>query len=88
MINLTTEQLKQLQKIELEMMIEFDRICRKHDTTIRAALEQAEIDYARGGVSLDGCPLQTSDFDKTFTEKGITEKCFLLQVVKADNANA
>ena len=58
------------------------------DTTIRAALEQAEIDYARGGVSLDGCPLQTSDFDKTFTEKGITEKCFLLQVVKADNANA
>lgn len=31
MINLTTEQLKQLQKIELEMMIEFDRICRKHD---------------------------------------------------------
>ena len=55
-------------------------------TTIRQALEQAEIDYARGGVSLDGCPLQSSDLDKTFTEKGITEKCFLLQVVKADNA--
>ena len=56
------------------------------NTTIRQALEQAEIDYTRGGVSLDGCPLQSNDLDKTFADKGITEKCFLLQVVKADNA--
>lgn len=33
MINLTEKQLKQLQRIELEMMIEFDRICRKHNIT-------------------------------------------------------
>lgn len=31
MIDLTQEQLKQLQRIELEMMLEFDRICRKND---------------------------------------------------------
>ena len=31
MINLNNEQLHKLQKIELEMMIEFDRICRKNN---------------------------------------------------------
>ncbi|OBR63546.1 hypothetical protein A7K91_06215 [Paenibacillus oryzae] len=31
--NLSTEELKQLQSIELELLIEFDRICRKHNIT-------------------------------------------------------
>lgn len=31
MIKLTTDQLRQLQSIELEMLAEFDRICRKHN---------------------------------------------------------
>lgn len=31
MIHLTKEQLKKLQRIELELLIEFDRICRKHN---------------------------------------------------------
>ena len=58
------------------------------NTTLRAALEGAGIDYMAAGLvmSLDGCPLQPGDLDKTFAQFGITEKCFLMGVVKADNA--
>ena len=30
--------------------------------------------------------LKPGDLDKTFAEFGIKEKCFLMQIVKADNA--
>ena len=56
------------------------------NTTLREALEDAEIDYTRGTMNLDGSSLNPGDLDKTFAEMGIKEKCFLLNVVKADNA--
>ena len=37
-------------------------------------------------MHLDGCPLVPGDLDKTFKEMGIGEECWLLNVVKADNA--
>lgn len=54
--------------------------------TLRQVLEEAGIDYTRGTVNLDGSTLMPGDLDKTFAQHGITEKCYLLQVVKADNA--
>lgn len=56
------------------------------NTTLRAVLEEADIDYTRGVMHLDGSSLNPGDLDKTFANFGITEKCFLLNVVKADNA--
>lgn len=56
------------------------------DTTLREALEAAEIDYAIGMTSLDGATLGPGDIDKTFADMGVTEKCYLMNVVKADNA--
>jgi len=56
------------------------------NTTLRQALEEAGIDYNRGTMNLDGSPLCPGDLDKTFADFGITNKCFLLNVVKADNA--
>lgn len=56
------------------------------DTTLRDALEAAEVDYTAGIMNLDGSPLSPGDLDKTFADFGITEKCYLLNVVKADNA--
>jgi len=55
-------------------------------TTLRKVLEDAGIDYTRGVMHLDGSSLQAGDLDKTFAQFGITDKCFLLNVVKADNA--
>lgn len=55
-------------------------------TTLRQALERAEIDYSRGMVNLDGSPLQPGDLDRTFADFNIAEKCFLSSIVKADNA--
>lgn len=55
-------------------------------TTLRSVLEDAGIDYTRGVMHLDGSSLQAGDLDKTFNDFGIAEKCFLLNVVKADNA--
>ena len=50
------------------------------NTTLRSCLE------ANGVMHLDGSSLNPGDLDKTFQQFGITEKCFLLNVVKADNA--
>lgn len=55
-------------------------------TTLRSVLEDAGIDYTTGVMHLDGCSLVPGDLDKTFEQFGITEKCFLMSVVKADNA--
>ena len=54
--------------------------------TLRQVLEANEIDYTRGVMHLDGASLEAGDLDKTFADFGITDKCFLLNVVKADNA--
>jgi hypothetical protein len=56
------------------------------NTTLRDALEDAKIDYSRGSMNLDGSSLGPGDLDKTFADFGIADKCFLLNVVKADNA--
>lgn len=56
------------------------------NTTIRQALESQDINYSAGVTTLDGCPLQVGDMDKTFASFGIVEKATLLNVVKADNA--
>jgi len=54
-------------------------------TTLREALEIAEIGYTHGLITLDGSPLAPGDLDKTFADFGITKQCFLLNVAKADN---
>lgn len=56
------------------------------ETTLREVLESAGIDYAGGGVTLDSAYLQPGDMDKTFADFGVTTTCYLLRVVKADNA--
>lgn len=61
------------------------------DTTLRSAMEQAGIDYTTGMTTLDGSTLGPGDLNKTFAEFGYDgteghDKCFLLNVVKADNA--
>ncbi len=54
--------------------------------TLRSVLENANIDYTHGVMHLDGSTLNPGDLDKSFAALGITEKCYLLNVVKADNA--
>lgn len=61
------------------------------NTTLRAAMEQAGVDYSTGMTTLDGSALGPGDLNKTFAELGFDgregcDKCFLLNVVKADNA--
>ena len=56
------------------------------NTTLRNCLEAIAIDFTRGVMHLDGASLNPGDLDKPFASFGITEKCFLLNVVKADNA--
>ncbi len=58
----------------------------EESTTLRTVLEEVGIDYTRGVMHLDGSSLQAGDLDKTFADFGIADKCFLLNVVKADNA--
>lgn len=55
--------------------------------TLKSVLEENGIEYVRGGITLDGATVpQLGGLDKTFDDYGIKESCWLLQVVKADNA--
>lgn len=56
------------------------------ETTVRSILEENHIDYSRGMTTLDGSQLGIGDMDKTLPQLGITERCVLMNVVKADNA--
>lgn len=56
------------------------------NSTLRTVLEDNEVNYTSGVTSLDGASLRPGDLDKTFADFGITDKCWLLNVVKADNA--
>lgn len=56
-------------------------------TTLRQAFDMsANFGYDGGLVQLEGNVLQYDDLDKTFADFGIEEKCFLLNVIKVDNA--
>lgn len=56
------------------------------NSKLRDVLEANEIDYTSGIMHIDGSSLNPGDLDKTFAQFGITEKCYLLNVVKTDNA--
>lgn len=58
----------------------------ENSRTLRSVLEENQIDYARGTLTMDGSPLRPGDLDKTFAEMGVTTRCYLMSVVKADNA--
>lgn len=53
--------------------------------TPRSVLDEAEIDYSAGTLNLDGATVKPGDLDKTFAELGITEKCYLISIVKSDS---
>lgn len=56
------------------------------DTTLREVLEETEVNYEIAQVHLDGCTLEPGDLDKSFGQLGITEACYLIAVIKAENA--
>ena len=53
-------------------------------TTLRKILEDAGINYMNETMQLDGTFLVPGSMDKTLNDFGITERCYLLSVVKAD----
>lgn len=54
--------------------------------TIKSVLDEQGINYTTGTLHLDGATLQPGEINKTFADFGITDSCYLISVVKADNA--
>jgi len=57
-------------------------------TVIKDFCETHKIDYSVGSMHLNGAPLVHGEIYKTFADLGVTDSCFLLNVVKADNGVA
>lgn len=55
-------------------------------STLRSVLDTNEVNYAVANVHMDGASLKPGDMDKTFAELGVTESCYLIAVIKQDNA--
>lgn len=78
-------------KVTVGNNVKRENVIINENTTLRSCLEDAGVDYTRGTTHLDGSSLNAGDLNKTFSEMGYTgeegkDKCFLLNVVKADNA--
>lgn len=73
-------------KVTVGNNVKRESVIVEKSATLRSVLEEAGIDYTRGMMHLDGSSLNPGDLDRTFESFGISEKCFLLNVVKADNA--
>lgn len=56
------------------------------DRTIKSLFEEAGVDYTKGTPHIDGTALKTGEINKTLAELGITDKCFIIAVIKVDNA--
>lgn len=56
------------------------------NTSIRKALEDNGMEVAGKTYTLNSRTLSPDDYDKTFTDLGVTDRCYLLCVAKADNA--
>lgn len=73
-------------KVTIGNNVKRESVIIDEETTLRDCLEANGVDYSRGTMHLDGASLNPGDLDKTFSDFGITRACFLLNVVKADNA--
>lgn len=73
-------------KVTVGNNVKKDAVIVDENTTLRTVLEDNGIDYTSGTMHLNGSSLKPGDLDKTFSDLGIAEKCWLLNVVKADNA--
>lgn len=78
-------------KVTVGNNVDRKSVLTSEDSTLRSLLEAQGVDYTRGSMHLDGSTLGAGDLDKTFRAFGFdgTEnhnKCYLLNVVKADNA--
>jgi hypothetical protein len=56
------------------------------NTQIKTVLNDNEINYEVATLHMDGATLQPGDLNRTFTDFGVSESCYLIAVVKADNA--
>lgn len=52
--------------------------------SVKSVLLENGIDYAKGGIHLDGLAIAGESLNKSFADHGISEDCILLSVVKAD----
>lgn len=55
------------------------------EKTPKQILEQAEIDYSRATVHLDGVALNTNEINTSLADLGIVDNCYLVAVTKQEN---
>lgn len=73
-------------KVTLGNNVDRKSIIVDENKTLKSVLEENGIDYSRGAMHLDGASLGAGELNKTFAELGVTEKCYLLNIAKMDNA--
>ena len=73
-------------KVTLGNNVDRKSVIVDENKTLKSVLEENSIDYSRGAMHLDGASLGAGELNKTFAELGVTEKCYLLNIAKMDNA--
>ena len=56
------------------------------DAIVKNVLDEHGINYTSATVHLDGAPLNATELNSSFNDLGIDTSCYLIAVVKAENA--
>ena len=54
--------------------------------TVKEVLQQNNVNYSATTIHLDGAPLNATEINSTFTDLGIDSDCYLLSIIKCENA--
>ena len=73
-------------KVTIGTNTDRDTVIVEPTKTLKSLFEDQGIDYSRGTIHLDGAALKPGDLGKTLADMNVTEKCFLISVIKVDNA--
>lgn len=73
-------------QVRISNNLERDTVLVDSARTLKSVLEENGVDYGRGNITLDGSVIPAGGLERTFDYYGITERCYLSAVVKADNA--
>lgn len=74
--------------VQVKIMTNTNRVTDVVEETMtpKQILDAKDIDYATCTVLLDGVALDVEQMNSSLSDMGITEKCFLAAIVKANNA--
>lgn len=75
-------------KVKVGTNLSMKEVIVSETETVRNILESNGVNYVTATVTIDCCPVGLGDLDKSLSDLGIADECYIIASVKTDNAKA